>query len=134
MVSPHLQRQRLTDHRRAVLDAVHRLPGHPTAAEVFDAVRATRPRIAFGTVYTALHYLVEHDRVAAVRLPNGVVSYDRNTVPHDHLVCRVCGALADVPGHVSVPYYAIESRTGFRVEGHRVEFVGLCPACLARQA
>ena len=42
------------DDVRAVLDAVHRLPGHPTAAEVFDAVRATRPRIAFGTVYTAL--------------------------------------------------------------------------------
>jgi Fe2+ or Zn2+ uptake regulation protein len=133
MIPGRISETRLTSHRRAVLDTVAGLAGHPTAADIFDSVRAVRPRIAFGTVYTALHYLVDHGYVAAVRRPDGVTSYDRNTVPHDHLVCRACGNLADVPGHVSVSYHVIEALSGYRVEGHRLEFIGLCAACLARE-
>ena len=121
----------LTTNRQVILDTIVALPGHPTAAEVYDAARRCRPRIAVGTVYTALHFLVDRHLIAEVRRPDGVVSYDREVSPHDHLICRRCGRLEDVPRHLQPSYAVLEQQTGFRLEGHRVEFVGLCPACQA---
>jgi Fe2+ or Zn2+ uptake regulation protein len=121
--------RRLTANRRAVLETVGELASHPTAAQVFNAVHRRRPRMAVGTVYTALHYLVDRGLIAEVRRPDGVVSYDRNTHPHDHAVCRRCGRLVDVQSAVPSSYAAVEEQTGFMVELHRIEFIGLCPSC-----
>jgi Fur family peroxide stress response transcriptional regulator len=128
---------RLTRHRQAVLQAVRAEPTHPTAATVYDAVRDHDPGIAFATVYNALHYLVSVGLIAEVRRPNGAVSYDRETRPHDHVICRRCGTIADVhrtptllPGPSA--YAEVAAQTHFAVERHQVEFVGLCPDCQSR--
>ncbi len=134
MIETQVAPARLTRQRQAVLEAVAGRQDHPTAAQVFDSVRGRQPHIAYGTVYNALHYLVHSGLVAEVRRPDGVVSYDRETRPHDHAVCRACGTLADVHvpavrDGVSASYDAVARETGFTVEQHRVEFVGICPAC-----
>ena len=126
--------RRLTQHRQEVLDAVAARPAHLSAAQVYDLVHQAQPRIAFATVYNALHYLVKVGLIAEVRQPDGVVAYDRNTAPHDHIVCRLCGRLDDVPAepgravdaHV---HAAVADSTGYTVEGHRVEYTGICPTC-----
>jgi Fe2+ or Zn2+ uptake regulation protein len=123
--------RRLTANRQAVLETVGELMDHPTAAQVFDAVHVRRPRMAVGTVYTALHYLVDCGLIAEVRRPDGVVSYDRNTRPHDHAVCRLCGRLVDVHGPTLATYAEVEAQTGFAVEQHRVVYLGVCPSCRA---
>lgn len=125
---------RLTAHRRAVLDTIATLPGHPDASEVYDAVRRRRPRIAIGTVYAALHHLAAAGLIAPLRRPDGVVAYDRETRPHDHVVCRRCGRLDDVPPapvheRARDDYAAVTAQTGYAVERHRSEFIGLCPVC-----
>jgi Fe2+ or Zn2+ uptake regulation protein len=120
---------RLTPQRRAVLDIVTASVEHLSAADVFVLVRPHRPRIGFGTVYAALHYLVTTGLLAEVRRPDGTVAYDRRTSHHDHVACRACGALADIDP-VAVPAYRqIEAQTGYAVEAHTVEFIGLCPSC-----
>jgi Fur family peroxide stress response transcriptional regulator len=117
-----------------VLQTVRAGPTHPTAAEVYDAVRACDPGIAFATVYNSLHYLVSAGLISEVRRPGGAVSYDRETRPHDHVICRRCGAIGDVhrspallPG--ADAYAEVAAQTNFAIERHRVEFVGLCPRC-----
>lgn len=131
---------RLTPHRQAVLDLVRARPAHLTAAQIYDAVHMEQPRIAFATVYNALHHLVQTGLIAEVRQPDGVVAYDRETSPHDHIICRRCGRLDDVPV-LSDPsldtsaYQEVAARTGYAVEGHRTEYAGLCPGCrFAREA
>lgn len=130
------QARRLTPHRRAVLDVVRARPVHLTAARIYDAVRETEPRIAFATVYNALHHLVEAGLIAEVRQPDGVVAYDRETSPHDHIICRRCGRLDDVPA-LPVPalntaaYGMVAERTGYDVDRHRVEYSGICQTCRA---
>ncbi len=125
---------RLTRHRQAVLQTVRAGPTHPTAAEVYDAVRAYDPGIAFATVYNSLHYLVSAGLIAEVRRPDGVVSYDRETRPHDHVICRRCGTIGDVHRSPALSlgadaYSEVVAQTNFTVERHQVEFVGLCLAC-----
>jgi len=125
---------RLTPHRQAVLDLVRARPAHLTAAQIYDVVHLAQPRIAFATVYNALHHLVQTGLIAEVRQPDGVVAYDRETSPHDHVICRRCGRLDDVPA-LSDPsrdtssYQEVSARTGYAVEGHRTEYAGLCPGC-----
>lgn len=129
-----LHTARLTRHRQAVWDAVAARPEHLTAAQVYDAVRQHDARMAYATVYNALHFLVDAGLIAEVRRPDGVVAYDRETAPHDHVICRLCGRLADVPHaneRAARSYAAVARETGFTVEQHRVEFVGVCPACRA---
>lgn len=128
---------RLTRHRRSVLATVKAQPMHLTAAEVYDAVRYYDPGIAHATVYNALHYLVGAGLIAEVRRPDGVVSYDRETAPHDHVICERCGAIGDVRRTAAVEacstaYADVTAQTGFTVSRHRVEFVGLCPDCCVR--
>jgi Fe2+ or Zn2+ uptake regulation protein len=125
---------RLTRHRQAVLDTIAAQSAHLTAAEVYEAVQHAQPHIAFATVYNALHYLVRARLIAEVRRPDGVIAYDRNTAPHDHIICRRCGRLDDVElaaqQWTGGPNYAtVAARTGYLVEGHRVEYIGLCPRC-----
>jgi len=127
---------RLTRHRQAVLETVAARPAHLTAAEVYDVVRGHDSGIAYATVYNALHYLVSAGLIAEVRRPDGVVSYDRDTVPHDHALCRACGAIADVHRTIETApgtgaYGEVARQTGFVIEGRRIEFVGLCPHCHA---
>lgn len=127
---------RLTRHRQAVWDVVAARPEHLTAAQIYDVVRQHDAHMAYATVYNALHYLVDADLIAEVRRPDGVVAYDRETTPHDHVTCRLCGRLADVPpapvhGQTARSYATVARQTGFTVEQHRVAFVGVCPTCRA---
>ncbi|MCL4541858.1 MAG: transcriptional repressor [Chloroflexi bacterium] len=124
---------RLTRQRRAVLDAVVSSGEHLTAAAVYDRVRRRLPKIGYGTVYAALHYLVQAGLIAGVRRADGVTAFDRRTERHDHVTCRGCGRLADVEAHMFPAYRPIAAATGFLIEGHAIEFWGLCPNCQALQ-
>ena len=54
---------------------------------------------------------------------------------HHHVVCTDCGAMADfrVPDTVEAALHQLErdaARAGFRVSGHRLDFIGTCGPCL----
>ena len=49
----------LNTNAQAVLDVVKGANSHPTASDVYEAVRKTRPRIGLASVYRILHMLVE---------------------------------------------------------------------------
>ncbi len=124
----------LTRHRRAVLEVVRARPAHPTVAEVYDAVRRVDPGIAHATVYNALHYLVDAGLLVEVRHPDGGARYDRETRPHEHALCRVCGDVADVRRTPAVTlaaaaYAEVATQTGYTIERHDIAFQGLCPRC-----
>lgn len=125
------KRTRNTQQRQAVLRAVRDLDGvHPTAADVFDRLRAEHPHMSLATVYRALHALVEQDAVTEMRVEN-VARYDAGPAPHHHVVCRRCGAVHDVCAD-AVPdtlLRAFEEATGFRLDRHPLQMSGLCPAC-----
>lgn len=121
---------RLTAQRQAVYEAVLASETHPTAAEIYETVKAQQPKIAFGTVYNALHYLVKAGLLVELSFGDRASRYDRNVHRHDHLVCVRCGALEDVD--LRVPQENIEQvagATGYRVRTHHVELRGLCPRC-----
>ena len=122
--------QRYTEQRAAVYRYLVAQRTHPTADEVFTAVRAQIPDISLATVYKALEALVGCDLAMKLRYGDAAARYDGRTDPHPHAHCRVCGAVRDVSGPTAAP--ALESLggvDGFVVEGYRLEVLGRCAGC-----
>lgn len=122
---------RSTPQRRAVLEVLAAATDHPTAAEVFDRVRAAVPGIGPATVYRTLALLVESGQALELILGDGASArYDANIDRHDHLVCRSCGRVDDVQAPLSARATSgLAARTGFAITGYDLQFHGLCPAC-----
>jgi len=124
--------QRFTEQRAAVYRFLTRTHTHPTADEVFTAVRAEIPDISLATVYKALETLVGCGLATKLTYGDGSARYDGRTDPHHHARCLACGAVLDVPGRLDPDALAgLGPVEGFAVEGYRLELVGHCASCAA---
>ena len=122
---------RMTPQRRAVLQVLHDSTDHPTAADVFERVRALVPGIGAATVYRTLALLVEGGHALELALGDGSSArYDGNVTRHDHLVCTGCGRAIDVSA--PLPRQAVSDlarTTGFTITSYDVQFRGRCADC-----
>jgi Fur family transcriptional regulator, peroxide stress response regulator len=125
---------RCTPQRLAVYDHLARAEHHPTAEDVYRAVRTRLPRISLATVYKALEALVETG--VAAKLPpvtgDAGARYDARRDPHYHFRCLRTGTVHDLPTRFDPDLLAkldpqladYLSRQGFRVTGYRLELMG----------
>jgi Fur family peroxide stress response transcriptional regulator len=124
---------RMTPQRQAVLEAVQASDDHPRAADIYERVRSTMPRIAFGTVYNALHALAEHGIILQLTFGDYASRFDARVDRHDHAICTRCGNLVDT---VAPPTRDTLDRaaaaTGFEIHEHHTQLIGLCAACRER--
>lgn len=122
--------QRFTEQRAAVYRSLCGNSDHPTADEVFTTVRAEIADISLATVYKALETLVSCGLAAKLTNGDGSARYDPRTDDHFHLRCLHCGTVRDVANtDVAGSLPTIRPADGFRVEGYRLEVVGICAAC-----
>ncbi len=121
----------MTDRNTIQKQIIHRtlceMGGHPTAAVVYARVRQEHPTISRSTVYRVLGRMAQDGKILRLELGGSDSRYDGRLEPHDHLYCRMCGAVEDIPP-VDRPERPSEAR-GFLVEDCAVIYRGLCPAC-----
>lgn len=123
--------QRFTEQRAAVYRCLKTSAEHPTADEVFTAVRSEISDISLATVYKALETLVSCDLAAKLSYADGSARYDGRTDDHFHSRCVRCGMVRDVPGSsLSGPLPEILVADDFQIQGYRFEILGLCPGCV----
>lgn len=122
--------QRFTEQRAAVYRYLSASTSHPTADEVFTAVRTEIADISLATVYKALETLVSCGLATKLSFGDGSARYDARTDDHCHARCVRCGTVQDVtaPDMTGV-LPSLGASEGFRVQGYRVEVFGLCPVC-----
>lgn len=128
------RKRRNTPQRATVLAALRETKEHPTAAELYAAVRERLPRISLGTVYRNLEVLRADGLIRKIEYGAADARYDACLDPHDHVRCHRCGAVRDVemPARPAVPLPA--AAAGFAIEGYRLEYFGVCPACNGHDA
>ena len=122
----------LNANARAVLDVVRAAQNHPTALEVYEIVRRSRPRIGLATVYRILHQLAEQGLIKELGRDSECGRYDARVQRHDHAVCTVCGALLDIPIDITLSEDILQSAAkaaGVVLGFHEVRIYGQCTAC-----
>ena len=122
---------RRTGARRSIAGLIAAREGPFTAADLVEDARSRRLRIGRATIFRTLDVLADLNAVERLDLPSGEHAYVAcEPVHHHHVVCSGCGASRDVDdaGWRSV-VRDIERTTGYRIDDHRLELFGLCPAC-----
>jgi Fur family transcriptional regulator, ferric uptake regulator len=122
---------RLTSPRRALADLIGSRRGHFTAEDLLGESRRRRLGVTRSTVFRSLDVLAELGLVERLDLPTGGHAFVAcEPAHHHHIVCSSCGRSTEVEdnGLESVAA-AIGRQTGYRVDTHRLELFGLCPAC-----
>ena len=125
----------LNQNACAVLTVLRASTSHPTAQEVYDEVRHTRPRIGLATVYRILHQLSRQGVIKMWGYGSESARYDARTHRHDHACCTECGALLDVPTEIDLSRETLEQAaraTGIEMGSHEVRIYGRCQSCQAR--
>ena len=124
--------QRFTEQRAAVYRYLALTDVHPTADEVFLAVREGLPGISLATVYKSLETLVGCGLAVKLTFADESARYDGRTDPHHHARCLACGRVTDIPGKIDVgDIEALRGRSGgFTVTGYRLQLSGYCSTCL----
>lgn len=126
----HARGQRATPQRYAILRELRALGRHATAEEIGRTVREHLPGTSVPTIYATLELLVELGLARRIDTGHGAAVYDGGTEPHQHMVCRRCGAVADVPGELDTRHLVgVASARGFRSEGAELVISGLCARC-----
>lgn len=126
--------QRYTEQRAAVYRYLCGVETHPTADDVFTAVRTDIPDISLATVYKSLETLVGCGLAIKLTYGDGSARYDGRLDPHHHARCLACDAVIDVPGQLGAEVLGrLGPVDGFGVEGYRLELLGYCSSCRDRR-
>ncbi|MBE1456863.1 Fur family ferric uptake transcriptional regulator [Nocardiopsis terrae] len=121
---------RVTSPRLAVLSVVHRNP-HADTESIIDLVRGELGAVSVQAVYDVLKALTGAGLVRRIQPQGSVARYETRVGDnHHHVVCRSCGAIADVDcavGHA--PCLTASTDHGFAIDEAEVVYWGLCADC-----
>ncbi|NJP41435.1 transcriptional repressor [Oscillospiraceae bacterium HV4-5-C5C] len=129
---------RQTKQKDIILRILHEMGDHPTAEEVYAALKPDYPRLSLATVYRNLNLFVEQGKLLKVELPSEPVRYDIRLPKHIHAICTDCHAIVDIPAEMTGPLLGqledlIGQSSGFAVDDMSILVKGRCQNCQARQ-
>ncbi len=125
---------RVTRPRLAVLRALREHP-HADTESVIGRVRSGLD-VSHQAVYDVLRALSDAGLVRRIQPAGSVARYEvRVGDNHHHVVCRSCGAIADVDCAVGeTPCLTASDDHGFVIDRAEVTYWGICPGCATAAA
>lgn len=123
---------RVTMPRRVVLRVLQQARRPLSPQEIHARGRWMHPSLGLVSVYRALEVLEQAGLVRRVHQEARCDGYILASPGHHHvLICRRCGRAVEFPGaeDLSGLIAQVEQRTGFRVEDHLLQLIGLCAPC-----
>ena len=123
-VVPSVQRIEILDYLRTYMH-------HPTAEQIFNALRKKGPRISKATVYNTLHLFAEKGLVRVLTAQGKENRFDIITHDHGHFICEKCGTIYNFD--VNADRFA-ETASGFlkdcKINQKDFYIKGVCANCL----
>lgn len=125
-----MQATKYSRQREAVKEYLKGTDSHPTADEVYSAIRTIFPHISLGTVYRNLNLLVEQGEAIKLTTEGGSDHFDGNPMQHYHLYCEQCGRVSDI---AMEPMQQLNTLAqvgyGGTIRSHALLFLGECENC-----
>ena len=126
--------QRLTTARRDTLETL-RTAGRPVTVE---EILAASPGLSQSSLYRNLAVFESAGVVVRVQSSDDKTRFELSEAlagHHHHLVCSKCGVVDDVQfpdtleTDIDRALAAVAKRSGFQMDHHRLDVVGLCRSC-----
>ncbi len=115
--------------REMIYNQVKNFPIHPTADQVYTALKAENPALSLGTVYRNLNQLSEMGMLLKIPIADGSDRFDGRTDRHCHIVCDKCLRVFDIELNAEEVV-----RDAVKAHGHTLTAVsftlrGVCAEC-----
>src|SRR5689334_8843144 len=123
---------RSTPQRYAVMAFLMGQAGHPTAAEIFEAVNRADLRSSRATIYNNLRDLVQAGLVREVAVEGRAARFDVKGRRHHHFICDRCGNVEDLDWY-DLPRPTASSLGKRVLRESELIFRGLCTKCAPRR-
>jgi len=122
---------KLTPQRRVVIRAITSNQEHLTPTDIYEKVHQDQPNMGLTTIYRTLEILDKLGLICEVHAGDSCRSYIISAPGHHHhLICSNCGRVVALPHcELAEAQQSLSKQTGFRIDGHLLEFIGLCQAC-----
>lgn len=118
--------------RDAILAELCSRHDHPTADEIYSALKEKMPALSLGTVYRNLALLSKEGDIRKLKCESAD-RFDGNTMTHYHLLCKNCGRLYDLRLKMQEDLNRMaQENFGGAVEAHDLMFYGICESCSAK--
>ena len=122
---------KLTPQRRAIIRTITSNQDLHTPAAIYERLHNKHINIGLVTIYRTLDILVELELICVLHSGTSCPSYTISAPgQHYHLICANCCRVIDFTSpDLTEVEQKLSLETGFRVDSHKLEFVGLCKAC-----
>ncbi len=123
---------KITPQRRTIINAIIHSREHLTPAAIHERIRREHPGIGLVTVYRTLEILAGLGLICEMHAGGNCRSYliRRPSEHHHHLICSDCGTVIDFTDcDLGELERRLSKETRFKINGHLLEFVGLCRNC-----
>ena len=120
----------LTVQRRTILENLASRTDHPTADQVYAAIKGQITGVSRTTVYRVLETFVQLGLARKISNPEARARFDADTSPHHHAACLVCEKVLDISDSI-LPDIDLSGAEleGFVVQECSVVLTGYCPDC-----
>ncbi len=125
------QGYKLTRQRKAVVEVVTRAHTRLSAADVYARAQRVCPDLGLTTVYRTLEILEQMGVIRRVHLDDGCEGFAPASAEHGHhLICSRCQETIEFEDcNLTELLRRVSRQTGFTIERHWLELVGVCPRC-----
>ncbi|MBN2032822.1 MAG: transcriptional repressor [Deltaproteobacteria bacterium] len=128
----------MTHQRQVVFEEILKMKSHPTADEIYERVRKRLPKISMGTVYRNLEILASSGLINKIEPGHSQMRFEGNVRDHYHITCIRCGKIEDaeiepLDDTLLNLENALGRLTKHGIFAHKLEFIGLCKACRAKE-
>lgn len=126
---------RITKQRKHIIRFMLESRDHPTAEDIYQAIKDKDTTMSLATIYNNLNLLVKEGIISEMKFSGVTSHFDFNDDDHNHIKCSYCGKIADV---VLDNRQAIRDQfvqeTGYKVTSVVIEAHGICPDCQKKEA
>ncbi|MBQ9946760.1 MAG: transcriptional repressor [Oscillospiraceae bacterium] len=105
-------------------------PVHPTADQVYTALKQYNPNLSIGTVYRNINKLSEMGMLIKIKIADGSDRFDGRTDLHYHMVCDKCSQVYDVElSELDKIRSVVSEKYGHTLTGVTLNLNGVCCEC-----
>ncbi len=118
--------------RELIYNQVMEYPTHPTAEEVYRALKNDNPNLSLGTVYRNLNQLSSAGILLKIPIADGSDRFDGRTDKHYHMICEKCSRVFDVELDCleKIPQ-TVMNAAGHTITAVSLNLKGICAECIS---